>query len=193
MTRPCSIDGCDRLQKCRGWCQTHYTRWQRHGDPAVALKDKGGPRRFVESVAQGTAPVEPNGCIFWPYAIDNYGYATATTSTGSSVAAGRLVLERVVGPAPTPEHQMGHAPHEVCGNRHCVAPAHLSWQTPLEQARSKRRDGSYKHPTHCKHGHEFTPENTYVRTGRSGEPWRACRECHRLHAQADRDKKRADR
>ncbi len=27
--------------------------------------------------------------------------------------------------------------------------------------------------THCKNGHEFTPENTYVRP----EGWRECREC----------------
>jgi len=34
--RTCSIDGCGRPMKSRGWCQAHYFRWRRNGDP-------GGP------------------------------------------------------------------------------------------------------------------------------------------------------
>lgn len=29
----CSIDGCAKLVKARGWCDTHYQRWWKHGDP----------------------------------------------------------------------------------------------------------------------------------------------------------------
>jgi hypothetical protein len=32
----CSIEGCDRLATSRGWCQTHYMRYRRHGDPGGA-------------------------------------------------------------------------------------------------------------------------------------------------------------
>jgi len=35
-TRTCSIEGCDREGKKRGWCRTHYQRWLRHGDPGSA-------------------------------------------------------------------------------------------------------------------------------------------------------------
>lgn len=31
----CSIEGCSRPRRKREWCETHYTRWQRHGDPSV--------------------------------------------------------------------------------------------------------------------------------------------------------------
>lgn len=31
---PCSVEGCERLSKARGWCIPHYHMWQRHGDPA---------------------------------------------------------------------------------------------------------------------------------------------------------------
>ena len=34
----CSIEECEKPAKFRGWCKMHYTRWQRHGDPNVALK-----------------------------------------------------------------------------------------------------------------------------------------------------------
>ncbi len=33
--RTCVIDGCDRPAKSRGWCQTHYMRWRRNGDPLI--------------------------------------------------------------------------------------------------------------------------------------------------------------
>lgn len=36
MSRPqCTIAGCDRPVSSRTWCQAHYTRWRRHGDPLV--------------------------------------------------------------------------------------------------------------------------------------------------------------
>lgn len=38
--------------------------------------------------------------------------------------------------------------------------------------------------THCKRGHEFTPENTYLT--KAGH--RVCRECHRLQEQRRRDR-----
>jgi hypothetical protein len=31
----CSVEGCGRPLRCRGWCMTHYDRWYRTGDPQV--------------------------------------------------------------------------------------------------------------------------------------------------------------
>jgi len=28
----CSIEGCGKESRARGWCWAHYKRWQRHGD-----------------------------------------------------------------------------------------------------------------------------------------------------------------
>lgn len=30
---PCKIEKCTTKRYARGWCQTHYVRWQRYGDP----------------------------------------------------------------------------------------------------------------------------------------------------------------
>lgn len=32
-TNPCSIDGCDKPARGRGWCVKHWKRWRTHGDP----------------------------------------------------------------------------------------------------------------------------------------------------------------
>lgn len=29
----CSVDGCEDSVRVRGWCNRHYLRWYRHGDP----------------------------------------------------------------------------------------------------------------------------------------------------------------
>jgi hypothetical protein len=42
----CSVECCNSKATCRGWCNAHYQRWRRHGDPEgghipVYLKDCG--------------------------------------------------------------------------------------------------------------------------------------------------------
>ncbi len=37
----CKIEGCERNLIARGWCHTHYKRWQVHGDPLFTLKPRG--------------------------------------------------------------------------------------------------------------------------------------------------------
>jgi hypothetical protein len=33
--RTCSVDGCERHVRARGWCARHYDRWRVNGDPVV--------------------------------------------------------------------------------------------------------------------------------------------------------------
>lgn len=33
---PCTIEGCDKEQKARGWCAMHYERAKKYGDPGEA-------------------------------------------------------------------------------------------------------------------------------------------------------------
>lgn len=45
MPKPiCTIDGCGKpvLVLERGWCNAHYRRWKRHGDPLVTLRNPPG-------------------------------------------------------------------------------------------------------------------------------------------------------
>lgn len=49
--RTCSVEGCERQLKVksRGWCWTHYKRWQKHGSPDIVLPWPGSGVRGPES------------------------------------------------------------------------------------------------------------------------------------------------
>lgn len=42
MEAACSIDGCGRKARTRGWCPTHYTRWLKYGNPNTLLNSRHG-------------------------------------------------------------------------------------------------------------------------------------------------------
>lgn len=43
--RTCSVEGCGRPHTARGWCKSHYYRWQRNGDP---LGGRPAPNECME-------------------------------------------------------------------------------------------------------------------------------------------------
>lgn len=51
MARECSIEGCVRPAKGRGWCGTHWLRWRKYGDPNI-----------VKTREKNTAPCKADGC-----------------------------------------------------------------------------------------------------------------------------------
>jgi hypothetical protein len=38
LSRFCSIDGCERPVRGRGWCSLHWQRWNKHGDPEKRVR-----------------------------------------------------------------------------------------------------------------------------------------------------------
>ncbi|MEV4271931.1 HNH endonuclease signature motif containing protein [Micromonospora aurantiaca (nom. illeg.)] len=90
--------------------------------------------------------------------------------------AHRIAYEMKRGPVPD-----GLELDHLCRNRRCVRPAHLEPVTRRTNLlRGETIPARLAERTHCRHGHEFTPENTYQWRGS-----RFCRTC-RAAAQARR-------
>lgn len=69
-----------------------------------------------------------------------------------------------------------------CDETMCCNPAHLWLGTPRQNsldASSKGRSRNQQ-DTHCKRGHEFTPENTYMARRNEISSSRACKTCQRI-------------
>lgn len=192
MGKGCSIEGCPKPAKTRGWCGMHYTRWQRHGDPlAVAFVYGDDDARFMSHVT-----VAENGCWHWTAHVSPAGYGKFGSGGehGACVLAHRWSHQRWNGPIPdgwTVDHECHNRDTSckggvTCLHRRCVNPAHLG----LAETVAENVDNSpnaLQHRTHCPQNHEYTEANTYI----SPKGYRNCRRCHVIKQTVINRKKRA--
>ena len=116
----CSIDGCERKHYARGWCRTHYRRWQRHGDPLAGNTKYTDPE---EAFLARTEPLVWSDCIIWTGTTNRAGYGRLSVN-GRMVGAHRYAWERVNGPIPD-----GMEVDHKCWERSCVNVDHLRLAT----------------------------------------------------------------
>lgn len=131
--------------------------------------------------------VAATGCILIS-GKHHYGYGRIMLADGRIALAHRAAYEAFVGPIPN-GMTIDHLCHtrddscpggKECPHRSCVNPDHLEVVTLAENKRRGRSVAALNaRKTHCRYGHEFTPENT-APVPRGG---RSCRACVRLRRQ----------
>lgn len=118
--------------------------------------------RFWEKVDKSAA----NGCWEWRSSLQGNGYGAFFThliEEGRKCnRAHRFSWALVNGPIPD-----GLWVLHKCDNRICVNPSHLFLGTRTDNMRDCASKGRINTTgksmlTHCKHGHEFSPENTRI-------------------------------
>lgn len=138
----CSIDGCNgnaspKAKGARGWCNAHYTRWRRHGDPLSGTTRFGEPERFLAAAIS----TQGDDCLIWPFCRDGHGYAMLRRN-GVVNYVSRVVCEAANGAPPSSMHQAAHS----CGNgaKGCVNPRHIRWATRSQNEMDKVSHGTSK-------------------------------------------------
>lgn len=112
----------------------------------------------------------PDACWLWLGYLFVNGYGRFWFA-GKHVRAHRWAYEAENGPIPD-----GLVLDHLCRIRACVNPRHLEAVTLRTNIlRGQSLSAQRVRQTHCVHGHEFTPENTYLYRGRK----RMCRPCLR--------------
>jgi hypothetical protein len=114
----CVIEGCTYPGVSRGWCQAHYKRWRKYGDPTHGGRDINRRRPAgidpVDWFWQGFTRSE-NGCLEWHRGtIGDYGDA-------SGVVDGERLCHRIAwilthGPIPDGLWVLHHCDNPPCGD-----------------------------------------------------------------------------
>lgn len=117
--------------------------------------------------------VDKNDCHIFTGSTDENGYGRITFQYKKHIAH-RFSYEIQNGEIPK-----GMLVCHKCDNPPCVNPGHLFLGTELDNNMDKIKKGRdhNKSKTHCKNGHEFTPDNT----GIDRQSKRRCKTCDRIN------------
>ncbi|AWY05488.1 HNH endonuclease [Gordonia phage Morrissey] len=162
--------------------------WRDHPDyPVIQVSDQGRVYRKPRTVIRGQDTYTLKGRIAALNTGSKTGHLKVPIRMGGRYFHAwvhRLVLEAFVGPCPS-----GMETRHLNGNPKDNRLENLVWGTSAENSQDTKNHG-YVPPRResCKHGHLFTPENTYYPPARSGD--RHCKECQRSRVRKYREEHR---
>lgn len=144
MSEICSIEGCTNPVLRMGWCNAHFCRWKRGGNPLGKRRMRFEASNWLEAHVNHE---ERNECLKWPFNYyTNNGYGIVNYK-GFTTSASRTMCILAHGDPPFPKARAMHTCHK--GHEGCVNPNHLKWGTNsdnqmdrVENNTSNRGEGS---------------------------------------------------
>jgi hypothetical protein len=137
----CSVEGCDRPFRAKGFCSGHWRRYKngRPMEPPLMDKRRGTPDERFDSkwLVDSTT-----GCHVWQDHLIN-GYGQFRLRKGKQVQAHKFAYERARGPVPG-DLVIDHICHPIdgscaggtdCPHRRCVNPDHMKLETRGDNSR----------------------------------------------------------
>lgn len=119
----CSIAGCDRTARCRGWCKRHYEIWRRHRDAEYVTRAFHGRGPNGESLGKKLrrkSQPAANGCREWTGWCDDGGYGRVAVDRGMRPA--HVVAWELANGQRVPD---GLVVRHTCDNPSCIETSHL--------------------------------------------------------------------
>lgn len=184
--RTCAFPGCANSLHAKGLCASHNQQLARGAslrplDPRKRNLGKPLAERFFMKVEKTET------CWLWTGSKNHLGYGQIWLSDEKRVAMAHRVSVRLHGREIPPGYEVDH----LCRNPSCVNPEHLEPVT--HEVNMDRAPASaiqfQAAKTHCPQGHEYIPENTYLKRNASGTLSRECRTCKRARSNASRNRR----
>lgn len=174
--RTCMVDECERPVCARDLCKPHYNRFRRDGTlPLVRPRVSAWDRFWSHVDAEGD-------CWLWTDYVDPHGYGRFNEARVRYWRVHRYAWHHLVGPIGD-----GLVLDHMCKVKICLNPDHLR---PVTQTENTMAGESFSaknaRKTHCKNGHELTPDNIY----KNGKNGRRCKICQKADAKRYRQRQR---
>lgn len=139
----CSIENCLSNEHARGFCNKHYRRFMKYGNPLKAKnrwghdKNTSAKDRFISKLLIG--PISEDGItrhLLYDGAKDKFGYGVFHNT--KSIKAHRFLWELWIGPILNDDDDLDHRPE--CP-KNCVNPAHLQLLNKIEHLKLGHKRG----------------------------------------------------
>lgn len=123
-------------------------------------------------------------CWTWVGAKNSHGYGHVRLNRNSNLYAHRAAYEVAHGTGSAEGLVIRHK----CDNPLCINPSHLEGGTQMQNRMDMlmRNRAFWENRTHCKNGHEYSPENIRKRTDGNG---RVCKKCSAMRDQLRKKQK----